>query len=180
MCRGNAETHDALIVRLRLRLRCSTYQCILQKHTADDQVSTRKNNEELAIKESNLCNLARVDRITSELAVLTGCLDMDDDFALQAEDGSFLNYFPVNYPDGHVRKNWAIEFRQDGLYLHSSSSILNGKVTCPYKAQLCMELVRGPISRNKALRLVALLCRGNIIKTSMTIRILENAGLIKE
>lgn len=141
---------------------------------------TRTNkNEELATKGSNLCNIAHVERITSELAVLTGCLDIGDNFALQAEDGSFLIYFPVNYPEGYVRKNWAVEFRIDGWYLHSSCSVLNGKMDCPHKIRLCVELVRGSISWTKALRLVAQICRGDLLKTSTTMEMLKNAGLIE-
>lgn len=117
-------------------------------------------------------------KITGEVAVTAGCLELDEDFAVQAEDGAFLNFFPVNYPNGYVRKNWSVEFRTDGWYLHTSCSVLNGKVECPFKAQLCMELVRGSIEWTKGLRLISRICRGDISKINTAMRMLENAGLI--
>lgn len=123
--------------------------------------------------------VVNLEKITGEVAVITGCLELDDDFAVQAEDGAFLNFFPVNYPDGYVRKNWSIEFRTDGWYLHTACSVLNGKVECPYKAQLCMELVRGSMEWKTTLRLVSRICRGDLRKTDTTMRMLANAGMIE-
>jgi hypothetical protein len=122
--------------------------------------------------------VANLGTITGETAVLTGCLNLEGDFAIQAEDGAFLNFFPVHYPDGYVRKNWSVEFRTDGWYLHTSCSVLNGKVECPFKAQLCMELVRGSLEWTKGLRLISRICRGDISKITTTMRMLQNAGLI--
>lgn len=123
--------------------------------------------------------IANLEKITGEIAVLTGCLNLGGDFAVQAENGSFLNFFPVKYRDGYARKNWSIEFRSDGWYLHTSCSLLNGKVECPLKAQLCMELVRGSIEWTKALRLISRICRGDLAKITTTMGILKNAGLIE-
>lgn len=119
-----------------------------------------------------------VQSFNGEFIVRTGCLDLNDQFSLRAADGSFVNFFPVHYPEGFDRKQFAVEVRSDGWYMHSASSILNGKVEDPYKMQLCIEMIRGPMNKEKAIRLIAQICHGNLSQMKVTLGVLQNAGII--